>query len=33
MKKILVCLIVIIGLLTITGCGKDNNKSIVILKK
>ena len=29
MKKILLCLVMIIGLLTITGCGK-NNKSIVI---
>ena len=30
MKKILLCLVMIIGLLTITGCSKDNNKSIVI---
>ena len=30
MKKILLCLVVIIGLLTITGCSKNNNKSIVI---
>ena len=29
MKKILLCLVVIVGLFTITGCGK-NNKSIVI---
>ena len=36
MKKILLCLVVIVGLFTITGCGKDNKetkeeyKSIVI---
>ena len=30
MKKILLCLVVIIGLLTITGCGNDKSKSIVI---
>ena len=29
MKKILLCLVLILGLLTITGCG-NNNKSIVI---
>ena len=30
MKKILLCLFVIIGVLTITGCGNNGNKSIVI---
>ena len=30
MKKILLCLVVIIGALTITGCGDNGNKSIVI---
>ena len=30
MKKILLCLVVIIGLLTITGCGNNKAKSIVI---
>ena len=33
MKKILLCLVIIIGILTITGCGKDKEnefKSIVI---
>jgi predicted small lipoprotein YifL len=30
MKKILLCLVVIIGALTITGCGNNGNKSIVI---
>lgn len=31
MKKILLCLVIIIGALTITGCGNNGNKSIVIL--
>ena len=26
MKKILLCLVIVIGLLTITGCGSNNNK-------
>ena len=30
MKKILLCLVMIIGALTITGCGNNGNKSIVI---
>ena len=30
MKKILLCLVMIIGVLTITGCGNNGNKSIVI---
>ena len=30
MKKILFCLVMIIGALTITGCGNNGNKSIVI---
>ena len=30
MKKILLCLVITIVLFTITGCGKNNNKSIVI---
>ena len=30
MKKILLCLVAIIGALTITGCGNNGNKSIVI---
>ena len=30
MKKILLCLVIIIGVLTITGCGNNGNKSIVI---
>ena len=30
MKKILLCLVMIIGLLTITGCGNKESKSIVI---
>ena len=30
MKKILFCLVMIIGVLTITGCGNNGNKSIVI---
>ena len=30
MKKILLCLVLFIGLLTITGCGKNSSKSIVI---
>ena len=29
-KKLLLGLLVIVGLLTITGCGKNNSKSIVI---
>ena len=30
MKKILLCLVIIIGALIITGCGNNGNKSIVI---
>ena len=30
MKKILLCLVMIIGVLTITGCSNNGNKSIVI---
>ena len=30
MKKILLCLVMIIGVLTITGCDNNGNKSIVI---
>ncbi len=30
MKKVLLCLVIMIGLFIINGCGKDNNKSIVI---
>ena len=30
MKKILLCLVITLGLLIITGCGKNDSKSIVI---
>ena len=30
MKKVLLCLVIILGVLTITGCGKVTDKSIVI---